>query len=141
MGCENGPFLFDKRGRLFRIGRRKYFLVSMNAEYNDWSVTIYADVPEDISLLRSLLERARKAGVECCSVGIIPIPDMADDVGSAETVKFVGFSHKTWGEIKELVLQDGIPLDLVPKRVRSKWGSPHLGPRRPKMSGLSLVVA
>lgn len=113
----------------------------MHAEYNSWSVTVYADIPDDILSLRLLLERARKAGVECGSVGIIPIPGKSPEEGSTDTVRFVGFPHKRWSEIKDLVLQDGIPLDLVPRRVRLKWSSSGSKPRRPKKSELPLVVA
>lgn len=92
----------------------------MNAEQNDWSVTIYADNPQDILVLRALCERARKVGVSFGSVGIFPkTSECGPD--SEGLIRFVCFQHSTWSSLKELIFQDGMPSDLRPKRVRVEW--------------------
>jgi hypothetical protein len=46
----------------------------MNVEYNAWSVTIYADGDDEVSILKQILEIARKKKISFGSVGIIPLP-------------------------------------------------------------------
>lgn len=88
----------------------------MNAECNGWCATIYSDSPEDVVLLRALADRAKRERVSFGSVGIYPLParenseKMMDDAG---LIRYVCFPGRTWNEIKEFVLESGIP-SLVP---------------------------
>jgi len=46
----------------------------MNAEFNEWSVTIYSNGDEDVPVLKRIMDVAREQKIGYGSVGVIPLP-------------------------------------------------------------------
>lgn len=73
----------------------------MNIEYNSWSVTIYADGDDEVSILKQILEIARKKKISFGSVGVIPLPPQCPPREKDDLV-FISLLHCDEKQAKKL---------------------------------------
>ena len=98
----------------------------MNAEQNDWSVTIYADDLSEVPILRALCERAREAKISFGCVGIFTnTPECQPQFEGL--VRFVCFTHKRWEELVGIFSSDEVLNRLKPKEVVLNWDKAFKG--------------
>ncbi len=74
----------------------------MNVEYNDWSVTIYADGDDEKLVLIQIVEIAKKKKLSFGSAGFLPLP-LNSPPRQKDDLAFVSLLHCDEEEAKRLL--------------------------------------